>query len=342
MPRSAVGLVVFGILLPATSVVGGASVPQPQVVSLGTCRLASGRSIPNCRIAYRVFGRLNDSRSNAILIPTWLLGRSDDWIPLVGPDGYVDTTNFQVLIVDALGDGQSSSPSNTPASARAAFADLTVGDMVESQHRLLTEKLGIQHLRAVVGFSMGGMQAIEWAVRYPSFVDRVVPIAGAARVGSFDRMMWTAMLHEIEDAKHAGTPADSVWSRLAHLEMLFVQTPLGINARAADSVEADVGINARGYREGWKLDDYAAQLQAIRRYDVTRGVADLPGAAARVQARMLAVYSWDDHMVTAGSVAEFAGLVHADTLSIRSPCGHVMLFCEKERVASAIRAFVAQ
>src|SRR5689334_10091269 len=223
MARSVVRLVAFGILLPVSPVAARASLPAPRIVSLGTCRLASGREIPNCRIAYRAFGRLNETRSNVILIPTWLLGRSDDWVPLVGPDGYVDTTSFQVLIVDALGDGHSSSPSNTAASARSAFADLTVGDMVETQHRLLTEKLGIQHLRAVVGFSMGGMQAIEWAVRYPSFVDRVVPIAGSARVGSFDRMMWTAMLHEIEDAKRAATPADSVWSRLAHLEMLFVQ-----------------------------------------------------------------------------------------------------------------------
>ena len=342
MPRTAVAVVGFAILVRAALLDAQSPLPQPKVASLGVCRLASGRTISNCRLAYRAYGRLNEQRSNAILIATWLLGRSDDWAPLVGPEGYVDTTEFHVLVVDALGDGLSSSPSNSTASGRRAFADLTVGDMVESQYRLLTEKLGIRHLRAVVGFSMGGMQSIEWAVRYPSFVDRVVPIAGSARVGSFDRMMWTAMLNEIADSKLAGTGPDTVWSRLAHLEMLFVQTPVGINSRTPDSVEADVAANARGYRHGWKLDDYAAQLGAIRRYDVTRGSGDLRSAAARVQARMLAVYSWDDHMVTAGSVAQFAQLVHADTLSIGSPCGHIMLFCERARVAPAIRAFIAQ
>ena len=65
-------------------------------------------------------------------------------------------------------------------------------------------------------------------------------------------------------------------------------------------------------------------------------------AAGQVRARMLAVYSWDDHMVTAGPVADFAHLVQADTLSIRSTCGHVMLFCEQERVGAIIRAFIAQ
>ncbi len=320
-----------------------AMVPPPAIASLGDCPLATGGVIPNCRVAYREFGRQDRNRSNTVLIPTWLLGRSDDWIGLLGPDGFVDTTRFHVLVVDALADGQSSSPSNTPPSAGSVFSDLTVGDMVVSQYRLLTERLGIRHVHAVVGFSMGGMQAIEWAVRYPTFVDKIVPIAGSARVGSFDRAMWTAMLNEIEDGWRTRTPADSVWSRLAHLEMLFVQTPVGINGRTADSIDAEIRVNASAYRASWKLEDYAAQLRAIRRYDVTRETGgDLRRAASRVHARVLAVYSWDDHMVTAASVAEFARLVKADTLAVPSSCGHVMLFCERARVAPVIRAFIAQ
>src|SRR5206468_4377117 len=64
----------------------------PTVVSLGTCRLAGVATIQDCRIAYRAFGRLNANRTNAVLIPTWLLGRSEDWLPLLGRDAYVDTT----------------------------------------------------------------------------------------------------------------------------------------------------------------------------------------------------------------------------------------------------------
>ena len=316
--------------------------PPPTIASLGTCALASGASIPDCRIAYREFGHVNPNRNNTVLVTTWLLGRSDDWLGLLGPDGFVDTTRFHVLIVDALGDGQSSSPSNSGAAAAKAFADLTVGDMVVSQYRLLTERLGIQHLRAVVGFSMGGMQAIEWAVRYPKFADRIVSIAGAARVGSFDRAMWTAMLNAIADGRRAGTPPDSVWSRLAHLEMLFVQTPAGINATTEASIDAEIGANAKAYRSTWKLEDYEAQLRAIRSYDVTRDRGgDLRVTAQQVTAPLLAVYSWDDHMVTASSVAEFARLARAETLAVRSSCGHVTLFCERARVAPVIRAFIA-
>ena len=190
---------------------------------------------------------------------------------------------------------------------------------------------------------MGGMQAIEWAVRHPLFVDKVVSIAGSPRVGPFDRLMWTAMLDLIEDGRRAGTPVDTVWSRLAHLEMLFLQTPVGVNARGVDSVTSDVAANSRQYRRIWDLEDYAAQLRAIRRYDLapTHGNG-LRFAAAAVRARMLAVYSWDDHMVPADPIADFAHLTHADTQSVRSTRGHAMLFCERTRVGAVVRAFLAQ
>ena len=79
---------------------------------------------------------------------------------------YVDTTRHHVIIIDALADGHSSSPSNSAVGA-VAFAGLTIGDMVEVQHRFLTEHLGLQHARAIVGISMGGFQVFEWAIRYP-------------------------------------------------------------------------------------------------------------------------------------------------------------------------------
>src|SRR3712207_4812374 len=70
----------------------------PKVASLGECRLAAGPVIPNCRVAYREFGRANAARTNTVLIPTWLLGRSDDLRPLLGADGLVDTTRHHVLV----------------------------------------------------------------------------------------------------------------------------------------------------------------------------------------------------------------------------------------------------
>ena len=106
--------------------------PPATVAALGSCRLASGATIENCRIAYRSFGRLNATRTNAVLIPTWLLGRSEDWIGMVGPKGWVDTTKFFTVVVDAFANGRSSSPSNSPPDERDAFRGLTIGDMVDA------------------------------------------------------------------------------------------------------------------------------------------------------------------------------------------------------------------
>lgn len=315
--------------------------PSPTVVLLGECRLSTGAVIPNCRVAYRAYGKLNAAHDNAVLIPTWLLGRSEDWHSLLTTEPLVDTTRFYVMVVDALADGRSSSPSNTAPTARSAFNDLTIGDMVESQYRLLTERLGIRHLRAVIGFSMGGMQAIEWAVRYPTFIDKTIPIAGTPRVGTFNRLALTAMLEQIADGRRAHIPPDSLWPRLARTEMLFIVTPLGLDTRGMDSVSHDIAGNASNYR-AWDLDDYAAQIAALRRYDLAGDYGDMRRAAARVRTPMLAVYSWDDHMVTPDAMAEFAKLVRADTLSIASTCGHIMIFCEQKRVGAATRAFIAR
>jgi len=114
--------------------------PPPKIAQLGTCTFASGATVRDCRIAYRTFGRLNATRTNGVLIPTWLLGRSEDWISLLGPEGLVDTTRFYAILVDAFGNGRSSSPSNSNPADRSAFRDLTIGDMVEAQRRLAASR----------------------------------------------------------------------------------------------------------------------------------------------------------------------------------------------------------
>jgi homoserine O-acetyltransferase len=320
-----------------------AQTPPPTVASLGTCRLESGASIPNCRVAYRVFGRLDASRSNAVLIPTWLLGRSEDWTALLGADGLVDTTRYAAIVVDAFANGRSSSPSNTPRAAQNAFRDLTIGDMVESQYRLVTERLRVPRLRGVVGISMGGVQAFEWAVRYPTFAQVVIPIAGSPRLAPFDQVLWRTMLGEIEYGRRGGVAEDSIWVQVSRLMTLLGQTPAQVNRSSAAEVEKQIAGNARGLPGSWSLDDYAAQLRAILRSDVSaRFRSDLPEAAKTVRARMLVVYSWDDNVVTAGPAAAFAGLVRADTLSVPSACGHVFVFCEKARVGAAVREFLAR
>jgi homoserine O-acetyltransferase len=319
------------------------SPPRATIASLGTCRLASGATIENCRIAYRSFGRLNASRTNAVLIPTWLLGRSEDWIGMVGPNGWVDTTRFFTVVVDAFANGRSSSPSNSPPDEGAAFRSLTIGDMVDAQHRLAVEVLKLPRLHAVLGISMGGHQAFEWAVRYPNFVDAVVPVVGSPQPAAFDQTRTATLISLIENGQAHGVPDDSIWSQVSLMSELFLRTPRAVNKDGGAAAVADVARSTKQLSANWTLDDFATQLRAARRQNVAAKFGgDLARAAAQVRSRMLIIYSWDDHSVSAESAAAFAKYVHADTLSVASTCGHLMTGCEGARITPVVRAFLAR
>jgi homoserine O-acetyltransferase len=327
------------LLWPADSV---SQVPPKKIAALGACPFSSGGVIPNCRLAYRTFGRLSAARDNAVLIPTWFLGRSDEWAPLLGADAIVDTTKFYVVVVDAFANGLSSSPSNTPDSARGVFAGLTIGDMVVAQHRLVHEHLGIEHLRAVLGFSMGGMQAFEWAIRYPTQLDLAVPIAGSPRVGTFDRLLWTKYLDEVTTGLSGLVPPAEAWFRVARLDALSLRTPSALNGESWDSVEASIRSQAGLLAKTWDLADAAAQLRALRQYDAAQGTSGgMAQAASKVRSRLLIIHSPQDHTVTIEPAREFARMVPSDTLWVTSPCGHLALWCERRTIAAAIAKFMS-
>ncbi len=159
-------------------------------------KLDCGKLLSPFQIAYQTYGELNASRSNAILICHALTGdqhvanlhpvtgKPGWWLTMVGPGRPIDTDRFFVICSNILGGclGSTGPASINPATGRAYGVDfpmITIGDMVDAQVRLI-DALGIDQLFAVVGGSMGGMQVLEWAARYPERVYSAVPIATAA------------------------------------------------------------------------------------------------------------------------------------------------------------------
>jgi homoserine O-acetyltransferase len=158
----------------------------------------SGQVLPGYTLRYETYGRLNAARDNAILICHALSGdhhcagihslsdrKPGWWNNLIGPGKPVDTHRYFVLCANVIGGCQGSSgpASINPTTGRAygiAFPSVTIRDMVRAQHRWL-QSLGVTALHAVIGGSMGGMQALQWAIEYPSFVRRVVAMATTAR-----------------------------------------------------------------------------------------------------------------------------------------------------------------
>jgi len=162
-----------------------------EIFDVGDFELESGGKLRGLKLAYATFGALNADKSNAILFPSWYSGTSKILEQAyVGPGRALDPGKYFIILVNQIGNGLSSSPSNTPSPFNAAaFPDISIGDDVRAQYKLVTEHFGIGRLALVLGGSMGAQQSFEWAVRYPDAVARVAPIAGTARETAHNRLL---------------------------------------------------------------------------------------------------------------------------------------------------------
>ncbi len=135
------------------------------------------------RLAYKCYGTLAPSRDNVILVLTSYSAQHEDAEALFAGSKILDLSHYFIVVINMIGNGLSTSPSNVPAPlGRSTFPAITVHDNVACQHRLITEKLGIKRLRLVMGFSMGALQTFEWGCQHTGIVDAILPICGAARV----------------------------------------------------------------------------------------------------------------------------------------------------------------
>ena len=169
-----------------------------QFAAIGDLPLESGETLHDCRLGYRTFGRLDAAKANVVVFTTWYGGTTADLIDLIGPGGLVDASKYYVVAIDALADGVSSSPSNSKAQARMKFPKISIRDMVTSQERLLTRVLHLDHVKAVMGFSMGGMQTFQWLVSFPGFLDKAIALSGSPRLSAYDELLWQSEIDAIE------------------------------------------------------------------------------------------------------------------------------------------------
>jgi homoserine O-acetyltransferase len=147
----------------------------------------SGVVLPEAKIVYGTYGKLDAAGDNAVLLPSHYMANMRGYGWLIAPGGMehgraLDSTKLFLVTSELFGNGRSSSPSNTPEPFHGPrFPVMTMRDNVNAVHQMLTEQVGVKHLKSVIGFSMGAQQAFQWAVSYPDFMDRIVATSGTAK-----------------------------------------------------------------------------------------------------------------------------------------------------------------
>lgn len=309
--------------------------PELKFAELGDFKLAGGEVIQKCRLGYRTSGHLNKDRSNAILFPTWFRGTSEWLTNFVGKGKLIDTTVYFVIFVDAFGNGVSSSPSNSLAQPDSSFPYFTVRDLVRSQYVLLTQFLSIKHLHAIIGVSMGGMQAFEWGVSYPTFAAKIIPIVGSPKLAAFDLLLWKTESRIIESR------VEDAGLFLSLIENLL-NTPARFNSRTArGEVDSLILATQAGAKIFFNRDNVLRQLRAMITHDVSEPFGgSIERAVSMIKSEFLVVVATQDRVVTPEPARMFSRLLGGKILELTGDCGHGAFSCEMARISKAVEHFL--
>lgn len=203
------------------------------LLNIGDLPLELGGVIQNCQISFAVHGNLED-QSKPLAIFLCAIGSIHHRLDfLINKSRTLDLNNTRIIAIDALGNGLSSSPSNSVEQPYFQFPQFTIRDMVQSQKKLL-DLLGITHVHMILGASMGGMQALQWAVSYPSFMDYVVALTPMSKTTAWAASMTRAARESLIphlDGNGSYDPEKTWLAWLPVMQMLAMRTPQQCDAQ---------------------------------------------------------------------------------------------------------------
>lgn len=350
--------------------------------SLGALELEVGGVIPSVRIAYESWGTLDADGGNAVLILHALTGDSHVvgkpgpghrtagwWTDLVGPGKSIDTDHWFVVAPNMLGGCQGTTgPASLAPDGRewgARFPYLTIRDQVKAQVAF-SDVLGITRWAAVIGGSMGGMQALEWAVGYPDRLDRVAILA-APPVSSADQIALNSVQVEairIDPAFNDGDYYDAadgegpsrglaLARRMAllnyrspgELNDRFQRawqsdiSPLGDNGRFA--VESYLDFHGNKFSRRFDTNSYITLVEAMSSHDISRGRGTVDEALSRVTATALILGITTDRLFPVADQERIAAGISTSLtgdrpIVIESDFGHDGFLIESGKVGAAV------
>jgi homoserine O-acetyltransferase len=272
--------------------------PPHQLYNEGDLKLESGEAIKDFSISYVTHGTLNAKKSNAILMVTAVSGNHHRLDFMIGPGKALDPDKYFIICTDAISNGLTTSPSNSKLQPRMSFPKFIIRDMVESQYRLLKEKLGIDHVVAVIGPSMGGMQTLQWGVSHPDFMDALVAIVPLAKTPGWSVAVMEATRKAImedaawKDGNYEAPPEKGVRLWRDILNLLAARTPDMYSAQFKNGIDALPWMEAQetAVMKAFDANDWIYQSWAYERHDVgtTPGFnGDTARALASIKAKTL-------------------------------------------------------
>ena len=352
--------------------------------------LECGQKLGPVTLAYETYGTLSPEKDNAVLVVHALTGdahvagrhapddrKSGWWDLMIGPEKPIDTNKYFVICSNCLGGCKGSTgPSSTnPATGQPyglAFPVVTMGDMVQAQ-AVLVQHLGISRLLTVIGGSMGGMQVLDWALRYPDRVASLIPIASAARLSAqgiaFDEVGRQAIMKDPHwnrgdyyggQPPHAGLAIARMIAHITYLSQQSMREKFGrrLQGRQGYGYDFEVEFEVESYlrHQGdafikrFDANSYLYIAKAVDYYDAAAawGEGSLVRAFERLRPRTRALvisFTSDWLFPTAQSKEIVKALqangVHSTFVEIPSDYGHDAFLLPNEQQENAIRSFLA-
>lgn len=348
------------------------------VQPLGPLRLANGAELPEVEAAYEVYGHISQARDNVVLVCHALTGSARAagpggwWDPLIGPGAAFDTNRYAVICANILGScygttGPRSVDPSTGTSYGGRFPAITVGDMVEAQHALL-KALNIHSLVTVAGGSLGGLQVLEWAARYPAMVRSIIPVAT-----NLAHSAWTIAFNECArqairndpswyngDYIHYGSQPHRGLALARMIAMIsyrsapsFAQrfdrrtTPPGEEGAGQFEVESYLHYQGDKLVERFDANSYMRITEAMDGFDVGNGrgghvpaLAPFRGPALVMGIDSDVLYpTWEQQAIVEALKANGNDVAYRE---IASPHGHDAFLMEWSQIDLAIREFMAR
>jgi homoserine O-acetyltransferase len=345
------------------------------ITQAGTCtferlELDCGFTLAPVQVAYETYGTLNAAKSNAILVlhafsgDAHAAGEGGWWAGMIGPGKGIDTDRYFVICSNVVGGcrgttGPSSINPETGEPWAMSFPVVTISDMVRLQ-KLLIDSMGIKKLLAVAGGSMGGMQALEWAVAYPDSVAAVLPIATTARHGAqqiaFNEVGRQAIMADPDwnegnyygkKPPARGLAVARMVGHITYMSDASMREKFGRRLRAPDQFEVESYLQYRGstFVERFDANSYLYITRALDSFDLTqRGT--LPSLFEKMRMRFLVISFTSDWLYPSYQSLELVSALRSRNCDVaycnlEAAYGHDAFFVEVKEQADLVRGFLA-